>query len=101
MITRQQIQSQLDNCLIKDTYQERHARGEEPESLDKEFLRLWPRERGISDDNIPELDDEIRIGVAQRYIDLYERVTGEEFVAELGNAPVAERIEGVIAPYFA
>ena len=86
---------------VKGTYEERHARGEEPESLDKEFLRLWLKERGISDDNIPELDDEIRIGVAQRYIDLYERVTGQEFAADLGARPIAERIEGTIAPYFA
>ena len=82
------------------TYPERHERGEEPESLDKEFLRLWLREKGISDDNIPELDDEIRIQVAERYIDLFERVTGQPFEAELGDAPVLERIERRIAEYF-
>ncbi|MDE2741367.1 MAG: phosphoribosylaminoimidazolesuccinocarboxamide synthase, partial [Gemmatimonadota bacterium] len=53
---------------VSDTYPERHARGEEPESLDKEFLRLWLRDKGISDDNIPALDDEIRVQVAERYI---------------------------------
>ena len=82
------------------TYPERHERGEEPESLDKEFLRLWLREKGISDDNIPELDDAIRIQVAERYIDLFERVTGQPFEAELGDAPVLERIERRIAEYF-
>ena len=85
---------------IAESYQERHARGEEPESLDKEFLRLWLREKGISDDNIPELDDDIRIQVAERYIDLFERVTGQTFQAELGDAPVLERIEGRIAEFF-
>ena len=84
---------------IRDTYAERHARGEEPESLDKEFLRLWLRDKGISDDNIPELDDEIRIQVAERYIDLFQRVTGADFDAELGATPVLQRIEERIAEY--
>jgi len=84
---------------IRDTYAERHARGEEPESLDKEFLRLWLRDKGISDDNIPELDDEIRIQVAERYIDLFQRVTGADFDAELGVTPVLQRIEERIAEY--
>lgn len=85
---------------IKDTYEDRFARGEEPESLDKEFLRLWLREKGISDDNIPVLDDDIRIQVAQRYIDLYERITGEVFDAELGDEPIETRIERNIKGYF-
>ena len=84
---------------ISDTYAERHARGEEPESLDKEFLRLWLRDKGISDDNIPELDDEIRVQVAERYIDLFQRVTGTDFDAELGAIPVLQRIEERIAEY--
>ncbi len=84
---------------ISDTYAERHARGEEPESLDKEFLRLWLRDKGISDDNIPELDDDIRIQVAERYIDLFQRVTGTDFDAELGATPVLQRIEERIAEY--
>lgn len=84
---------------ISDTYAERHARSEEPESLDKEFLRLWLRDKGISDDNIPELDDEIRVQVAERYIDLFQRVTGTDFDAELGATPVLQRIEERIAEY--
>ena len=84
---------------IRDTYAERHARGEEPESLDKEFLRLWLRDKGISDDNIPELDDEIRVQVAERYIDLFQRVTGTDFDAELGATPVLQRIKERIAEY--
>ena len=85
---------------IKDTYAERFARGEEPESLDKEFLRLWLREKGISDTNIPKLDDEIRVQVAERYVDLYERVTGQTFNAELSDEPVTKRIEKNIRSYF-
>ena len=85
---------------VAATYPERHARGEEPESLDKEFLRLWLREKGISDDNIPTLDDPIRIQVAERYLELCERITGQSFTAELGDQPGLERIEQRIAEYF-
>ena len=86
---------------IAETYPERHRRGEEPESLDKEFLRLWLKEKGISDDNIPDLDNDIRVQVAERYIDLFERVTGQPFAAETSSAPIRDRIEQAIAPYFA
>ncbi|MFH1571961.1 MAG: phosphoribosylaminoimidazolesuccinocarboxamide synthase [Gemmatimonadota bacterium] len=86
---------------VAASYPERHARREEPESLDKEFLRLWLREKGISDTNIPALDDDIRIQVAERYIALYERVTGQPFEADLDPTPVKERIERAIARYFA
>jgi phosphoribosylaminoimidazole-succinocarboxamide synthase len=85
---------------ILDTYEDRHARGEEPESLDKEFLRLWLVDKGISDDNIPELDDDIRTQVSARYIDLFERVTGEKFESEVDDMPILERIEKNIEPYF-
>lgn len=85
---------------IAATYPERHARGEEPESLDKEFLRLWLREQGISDTHIPKLDDGIRVQVAERYIDLFERLTGRPFVPELGSGPILGQIEQRLAPYF-
>jgi phosphoribosylaminoimidazole-succinocarboxamide synthase len=85
---------------VLDSYEDRHKKGEEPESLDKEFLRLWLRDKGISDTNIPELDDDIRTQVAERYIDLFERVTGQSFDAEIGDTPVAERIEKNIEQYF-
>ena len=85
---------------ILDSYEERHAKGEEPESLDKEFLRLWLVDKGISDDNIPELDDDIRTQVSERYIDLFGRVTGEAFDAEIDDTPIAERIQKNIEQYF-
>lgn len=85
---------------VLDSYEERHKKGEEPENLDKEFLRLWLREKGISDTNIPELDDDIRTQVSGRYIDLFERVTGQAFDAEIGDVPILERIEKNIERYF-
>ncbi len=85
---------------IAESYAERHSKGEEPENLDKEFLRLWLREKGISDSHIPQLDDEIRTQVAERYINLYERITGQAFKAELDDRTILARIEERIARYF-
>lgn len=85
---------------IADSYSERHRLGNEPESLDKEFLRLWLKDKGISDTNIPVLDDEIRVQVAERYIDLFERVTGQQFSSETDTIPIRDRIQKAIEPYF-
>ena len=85
---------------VQASYDARHQKGEEPESLDKEFLRLWLRDKGISDTHIPILDDDIRTQVSGRYIDLFERVTGQAFDAEIGDKPVVDRIEKSIASYF-
>ena len=88
---------------IADSYEERHARGDEPESLDKEFLRLWLREKGISDTNVPDLDADIRLDVAERYIDLFERVTGQDFtpsqIDDQADEPLSNAIEKAIEPY--
>ena len=84
---------------ISGSYGERHARGDEPESLDKEFLRLWLREKGISDSNVPDLDDNIRLDVAERYIELFERVTGQSFTAASTDEPLRDSIEKAIEPY--
>ena len=84
---------------VAGTYEERHGRGEEPEMLDKEFLRLWLKEQGIADDNVPELDDDIRVQVADRYIDLYERITGRPFTSDANGVAIKDRIERAIEPY--
>jgi hypothetical protein len=54
----------------------------------------------FSDDNVPELDDEIRIETALRYIGLYERMTGETFEPGDVSAPVRQRIENNLRKYF-
>ncbi len=68
---------------IADTYEERIANGQEPQSLDKEFVRNLIVKAGYdvnSDENPSKyLTDEIRLGAAQKYIDLYEKMTGTKF----------------------
>lgn len=84
---------------VAKTYEERHARGEEPESLDKEFFRLWLRSQGFEyGGKRPEITDEVRVMLASKYIELYERMTGQPFVLP-ADARVVERIERNLQPY--
>ena len=79
-----------------ESYAERHARGEEPESFDKEYVRRWLVAQGFTGDGkIPLLTDEVRMEAARRYIAAYERITGRTFVADL--RPPQARIEAALA----
>ncbi len=63
-----------------DTYEAAMARGEDPRSLDKEFVRRWLVAEGFSGDGPPPvLPDALRIEAARRYIETYERITGTVF----------------------
>jgi phosphoribosylaminoimidazole-succinocarboxamide synthase len=66
------------------SYEERFARGEEPESFDKEYVRRWLAGQGFKGDGpIPALPDDVRVEAARRYIEAYETITGEAFVPDL------------------
>jgi phosphoribosylaminoimidazole-succinocarboxamide synthase len=66
------------------SYAERQARGEEPESFDKEYVRRWLAAEGYKGDGPPPvLPDEVRIEAALRYIQAYEQITGTEFTPSL------------------
>ncbi|MBM3231226.1 phosphoribosylaminoimidazolesuccinocarboxamide synthase [Candidatus Peregrinibacteria bacterium] len=84
---------------IAGTYDERFERGEEPESLDKEFFRLWLRDQGFEyGGKRPEITDDVRLMLAEKYIDLYERVTGETFTIP-SDPNVPKRIENNLKVY--
>jgi phosphoribosylaminoimidazole-succinocarboxamide synthase len=78
-----------------DGYQERQNKNENQKQLSKEFVRQWLIEKGFQgkeNQQIPEMSDEKVVEISNRYIELYEQITGEEFVkASAGN--VLERIE--------
>ncbi|KKW38108.1 MAG: Phosphoribosylaminoimidazole-succinocarboxamide synthase [Candidatus Peribacteria bacterium GW2011_GWC2_54_8] len=79
---------------VAETYEERFERGEEPESLDKEFFRLWVRSQGFEyedESTWPKITDDVRVMLASRYIELYERMTGKTFTLPSGS-DVAARI---------
>ena len=66
---------------IAGSYEQRFAAGQEPESLDKEFFRLWLKSQGFEyGGKHPAITDEVRLMLAVKYIDLYERVTGQKFI---------------------
>jgi len=66
-----------------DGYQERQANGEQQRQLSKEFVRQWLIENGFQgkqDQKIPFMTDEIVAKISERYIELYEHITGEKFI---------------------
>ena len=76
---------------IKGTYEEKFKKGEEPDKLDKEYVRQFLAKKGfIGEGKIPEIPDDIKVEAARRYIKAYEMITGKEFKAEVGD--VKERI---------
>ena len=76
---------------VAETYEQRLAAGEEPESLDKEPVRQALADSGYrGDGDPPPLGDEVIAATSARYVDAYERLTRESF--ERGDYPVAERI---------
>jgi phosphoribosylaminoimidazole-succinocarboxamide synthase len=77
-------------------YSERLARGDEPRSLDKEFVRRWlaGEAKWSGDGPPPIMPDEIRIEAARRYIASFELVTGTTFVPD--SRPPIPRIAAAI-----
>lgn len=72
-----------------ESYEGRLARGEEPESFDKEYVRRWLAAEGFTGEGpIPTIPDEIRVEASRRYIAAYERITGTEFVPDLEDPAV-------------
>jgi phosphoribosylaminoimidazole-succinocarboxamide synthase len=68
---------------MQNTYEERFAHGEDPEPLDKDFVRRHYTKMGYRGDGpAPEIPDDVRIGAAKRYIEAFERITGEPFVPD-------------------
>jgi len=66
-----------------DGYEERQQRGEPQKQLSKEFVRQWLIENGFQGKDgqqIPEMTDTIVQSISERYIELFEHITGEKFV---------------------
>lgn len=79
---------------IRETYESRLAAGQEPENIDKEFLRLWFRQHcdPYKDAVLPKAPDDLVIELSSRYIRLFEMISGTEFNAD-HDVPVRERIK--------
>lgn len=84
-----------------DGYEERFAKGEAQKQLSKEFVREWLMENGFQGkpgQQFPEMTDEIVKGISERYIELFENITGQDF-AKADIANISERIEKNITEY--
>ncbi len=83
-------------------YQERQSKGETQKQLSKEFVRQWLIQNGFQGkegQQVPQMTDEYVESVSERYIELYENITGEPFKkADVTN--IVERIEKNVMRYF-
>jgi phosphoribosylaminoimidazole-succinocarboxamide synthase len=74
-----------------DTYPERFSAGEDPDNFDKEFVRIAYADKGYrGDGGIPSMPDELWVSASERYIRIYEMLTGRTF--EPGSYPVEQRL---------
>ncbi|GHS94327.1 phosphoribosylaminoimidazole-succinocarboxamide synthase [Bacteroidia bacterium] len=83
-------------------YRERFEKGEEQKQLSKEFVRKWLMENGFQGkegQKVPEMTPEYCESVSERYIELYENITGEKFMKS-DISDVSERIEKNITKFF-
>jgi len=81
-----------------DGYQERFDKGENQKQLSKEFVREWLMEnnfQGRSGDVLPEIPDSFVNQISERYVELYENITGEKFVKS-DTSKIEDRIEAAI-----
>lgn len=81
--------------FYKDTYTQLQADGQPQRQLSKEFVRQWLIENGFQGKDgqqVPEMTDEIVNSISERYIELYENITGEKFVKD-NSVDILSRLE--------
>ena len=87
--------------FYSEGYEERFAKGETQKQLSKEFVREWLMENGFqgkAGQTVPEMTPAIVEGISERYIELFEHITGEKFVkGDTDN--LACRIEKNVTDY--
>ena len=88
--------------FYEDGYTERQENGLPQKQLSKEFVRQWLISKGfqgLDGQQLPEMDEERITSISERYIELYEKITGNSFVkASLEDIP--KRIQSNIDRYF-
>lgn len=87
-----------------DGYEEKLEQGLPQKQLSKEFVRQWLIEHNFMNEpgqTMPEITDEYADSVSERYIELYEHITGEKFVKAQDSDDIAARIENNVKAYLA
>ncbi len=85
-----------------DGYEERLAKGEPQRQLSKEFVRQWLIEHNFMNEPgqvMPEITDEYAMSVSDRYIELYEQITGERFEKAADSDDLSARIAQNVSQY--
>ena len=79
---------------ISKTYDERFSSGQEPQNIDKEFLRLWFVDNcdPYNDETLPDAPEDLVVELSSRYIFLYETITGNNFPFPEFEKKVNDRI---------
>ena len=83
-------------------YEEKFEKGEPQRQLSKEFVRQWLIEHDFMNEpgqTMPEITDEYAESVSERYIELYEKITGEKFDKSQDIADINNRIEKNVSEY--
>jgi phosphoribosylaminoimidazole-succinocarboxamide synthase len=85
-----------------DTYAQRLAAGESPDSFDKDVIRAWVAARcDPYKDDVPEIPPELIWKTALTYVEAFERITGRAFEAPPPSPPVRERVLGALRRFHA
>ncbi|MBM6882458.1 phosphoribosylaminoimidazolesuccinocarboxamide synthase [Bacteroides caecigallinarum] len=87
--------------FYSEGYEERFEKGEPQKQLSKEFVREWLMANGFQGkegQTVPEMTPEIVNSISERYIELYEHITGETFV-KADTTELASRIEKNVTEY--
>ena len=85
-------------------YEEKLAKGEPQRQLSKEFVRQWLISHNFMNEPgqvMPEMTDEYINSVSERYIELYEHITGNKFVKPTDSEDISKRIQDNINSYLA
>lgn len=85
-----------------DGYEEKLAKGEPQKQLSKEFVRQWLIEHNFMNEPgqiMPEITDEYAESVSERYIELFEHITGDKFNKATADEDLASRIESNVSAY--
>lgn len=87
-----------------DGYEEKFEKGEPQRQLSKEFVRQWLIEHDFMNEpgqSMPEITDIYAENVSDRYIELYEHITGQKFDKAIENGDISARIERNVKAYLA
>jgi len=85
-----------------DGYEEKFEKGEPQKQLSKEFVRQWLIEHDFMNEPgqiMPEITDEYAESVSERYIELYEKITGEKLCKAQETSDINARIEKNVSDY--